>query len=218
MTSTTEPKTVRDVWYMLETSSRCVLDREQITEPEDYIAGCVMEKEIRVYVPSKSSKAIYVQTYENICHSHDAITHATSYSSQEVDRITYNSIEEFKASEYYEDFLRKYADGKTDSSWIDDMEINYEDGLISVTGQLGVTREDWLNKGWFKTSKQHEEVYITVNQVNGVITIDTYLGDFDFVIEDLYEMMQMKQFMKDNHIVIDNNKLSISFDNEGKNV
>ena len=115
-------------------------------------------------------------------------------------------------------FLRKYADGKTDSSWIDDMEISYEDGLISVTGQLGVTREDWLNKGWFKTSKQHEEVYITINQVNGVITIDTYLGDFDFVVEDLYEMMQMKQFMKDNHIVIDNNKLSISFDNEGKNV
>ena len=218
MTSMTEPQTVRDVWYMLETSSRCVLDREQITKPEDYAAGCVMERETRVYVPSRRSKVIYVQTYENICRSHDAVTRATSYSPQEVDKITYNSIEEFKASEYYEDFLRKYADGKVDSSWIDDAEISNEDGYISVTCELGVTREDWLNKGRFKTSKRHEEASITINQINGVITINTYLGNFDFVIEDLYDMTQMKLFMKDNHIVIDNNKLSISFDNEGKNV
>lgn len=213
----TEPQTIRDVWYMLKTSNHTWLNRTRVTEQENYSVGCVIDEEVYVEVPAKDSEVIYVRRYQNICMSYDPLAHVTGSRPEKVDERVFASIEDFKNSEYYKDFLGRYSDGMVDSSWFDDMSFEHKDGIAYIECELGLERESWLNKGWFKTSRRHSKMCMTIDQTNGIIEVNSYLGEMVFSLEELYDMILLKSQMEENNISFDGDKLVVRFEDEGKN-
>lgn len=199
----TEPQTIRDVWYMETTSSRNHLYFESLSSFDEMEVGDAVEKYTDISV-NFSYTVISVVEYESQCVKIDRDKRSYSTVSKELSRDEYDSIDSFKESPYYADFISRYADGSSDSSWFDDVSIrhNEHDGDIQIDCELGEPQWDWLNRR-YRTAKYHRPLSLMIDTHYGTIDIESGDKYFNFTLKELADMVDTIQLLKDNGIDID---------------
>lgn len=205
----TEPQTVRDVWYMVETSSCCHLYYQSLCSFDEMKVGCRTERYTDVetfymYPLDYSHGNIRVVTYESECRSINKEKRSYSTQAVVVDTQIYDNIEEFKNSVFWDDFLIKFKDGKPDSSWMDDTQITQDarDGVIQIDCELGWPRFDSLNR-CYRLAKDHKPFSLSVDVLHGTITIEADGHVYDFTLQEIEEMVDTMNLLENNNITID---------------
>ena len=199
----TEPQTIRDVWYMEKTSSRCYLYYESLCKFDKMEVGTPVEQYTSVEVDFSYS-IIYVVQYESQCVKIDREHRSYSTVSKEMCRQGYHSIDDFKKSPYYADFISRYADGSSDSSWFDDVIIrhNEHDGDIQIDCEFGEPQWDWLNRT-YRIAKHHRPLSLMIDTHYGTIDIESKDKHFTFTLKELTDIMDTLKFLEDHNIKID---------------
>lgn len=198
-----EPKTIRDVWYMMKTSHCVHLYYKNIVPFDKLEVGSRTENFTNVEV-DWSLTTVYVVEYESKCLSIDRDRRSYSTSSVEISRVAYHDIADFKASPYYNDFLMSFGDGNPDSSWFDDVHVsrNEENGEIQIKCEMGYPRRDFLNDR-YRISSRHFPFSLTVDQRYGTIEIETKDNCYEFTVEKIEEMLNTFDMLEKNGISID---------------
>lgn len=199
----TEPQTIRDVWYMEKTSSRCHLYYKSLCNFDNMEVGIPVEQYTDVEVDFSYS-TIYVVQYESQCVKIDRDHRSYSTVSKEMCRQGYHNIDDFKHSPYYEDFISVYKDGNADSSWFDDVEIahNEKDGFIQIDCELGEPGWDWLNRR-HTIATRHRPFSLSIDTRYGTIDIDSNDKVFTFTLKELMNMIETFKLLENNNIKID---------------
>ena len=199
----TEPQSIRDVWYMVETSSCCHLYYQSLCSFDEMKVGCRTERYTDVEVDYQYH-TIRVVTYESECKSINRDKRSYSTQGIIVDTQTYSNIVEFRDSVFWEDFLTKFKDGNPDSSWLDSVQTTQDniDGTIQIDCEFGEPRWDSLNRR-YRLAKDHTPFGLTVDILHGVISIEFYGHAYDFTLREIEEMVDMMNLLENNNIVID---------------
>lgn len=198
----TEPQTIRDVWYMIETSSCNCLYYKNLCPFEDIEVGCHTDRCTNVEI-GYNFEVIRVATYESQCVSLNRDKRSYSTQSLLIESEAFHSIEEFKNSAYWEDFLKRFKSGEPDSSWFDDVEIDHdEDGVIAIQCEVGVPRYDGLNSR-YRIADRHKSMYLTLDNRYGTISIEVDGKEYYFTVRELTDMVDTFRLLEDNHITVD---------------
>ena len=199
----TEPQSIRDVWYMVETSSCCHLYYQSLCYFDEMKVGCRTERYTDVEV-DYHYHTIRVVTYESECKSINRDKRSYSTQGIIVDTQTYYNIVEFRDSVFWEDFLTKFKDGNPDSSWLDSAQTTQDniDGTIQIDCELGEPRWDSLNSRYC-FAKDHTPFGLTVDILHGVISIEFNGHAYDFTLREIEEMVDMMNLLENNNITID---------------
>lgn len=199
----TEPQTIRDVWYMVETSPCCHLYYTSLCSFDEMEIGCRTERYTDVEV-DYNYNAIYVVTYESECMRINREKRGYSTQSVIVDTQTYHSISEFKDSVFWEDFLTRFKGGNSDSSWLDDMHITQDcrDGVVQIDCEFGKPSWDGLNRR-YRTAKSHTSLSLAIDALCGTISIEADGHAYDFTLKDIEEMVDTMNLLESHNITID---------------
>lgn len=202
----TEPQTIRDVWYMVETSSCCHLYYQSLCSFDEMEVGCRTERYTDVETDYYCN-TIRIVTYESECKNINRDKRSYSTQGIIVDTQTYHNMVEFRDSVFWGDFLKKFKDGNPDSSWLDSAQITQDsiDGTIQIDGELGRPRWDSLNHR-YRLAKDHRPFGLMVDIQHGIITIEFDGHVYDFTLQDIEEMVDTMNLLEVNNITIDKYK------------
>lgn len=198
----TEPQTIRDVWYMIETSSCYHLYYKNLCSFKDMEVGCHTDRYTNVEI-GYNFEEIRVVTYESQCVSLDRDRRSYSTQSLLIESETFHTIEEFKNSAYWEDFLKRFKSGEPDSSWFDDVEIDHDkDGVIAIRCEVGLPRYDGLNSHPI-IANRHKPMFLSLDNRYGTISIEVDGKEYYFTVKELTDMVDTFRLLEDNHITVD---------------
>lgn len=199
----TEPQTVRDVWYMVETSGRYHLYWTSLCSFDEMEVGCRTERYTDIEI-NYDYTLIHIVTYESECVNINKEQRSYSTHSVRIDTQTYHSIVEFKNSVFWKDFLEKFKDGNPDSSWLDDIQVTQyaKEGTVQIDCELGKPRWDGLNTR-YRIAKSHIPLGLCVDALHGTITIEADGHVYDFTLQEIEEMVDTMNLLENNNITID---------------
>lgn len=207
-----EPRTIADLQFMIETSSAwfdgCVkyestnnpVEKGQISD----VRYCISTYTDRIEVEKKTGVIAEVRS-------------TSSYSSSiETETIeTYNSIEEFKVSEWYELAMDKFSNGDADVSWADAAYVDEEKvstcdpyKTTDVVMDVGKQYKDWL--GNVRQSKGYSTLGIKVDRMSGALCL--YCEDYaveGLTVKDLQEAVDLVQLLKKADVKVDHDAISV---------
>lgn len=198
----TEPQTIRDVWYMIETSSCYSLYYKNLCPFKDIEVGCHTDRYTNVEI-GYNFEVIRVVTYESQCVSLDRDRRSCSTQSLLIESEAFHTIEEFKNSAYWQDFLERFKSGEPDSSWFDDVEIDHDkDGVIAIRCEVGLPRYDGLNSR-YRIANRHKPMFLSLDNRYGTISIEVDGKEYYFTVRELTDMVDTFRLLEDNHITVD---------------
>lgn len=198
----TEPQTIRDVWYMIETSSCYHLYYKNLCPFKDIEVGCHTDRYTNVEI-GYNFEVIRVVTYESQCVSLDKDRRSYSTQSLLIESEAFHTIEEFKNSAYWEDFLKRFKSGEPDSSWFDDVEIDHdEEGVITIRCEIGLPLYDGLNSR-YRIANRHKPMFLSLDNKYGTISIEVDGKEYYFTVRELTDMVDTFRLLEDNHITVD---------------
>lgn len=174
-----EPKTLVDLWFMRETSSGWFDGRikSDISMREEVVGGIhSIGWFVRVH-PGGVEVVKRVDRYKEINGSNASIT------GSEEGYTSYGSLEEFKASEWWEPTMKAWEGGCTDISWLQSFEVDgekieddvwpgYSDTCIEFN--VGRKYKDWL--GNTRQEEKHDRLIISVDRLSG--HLELRCGDY----------------------------------------
>lgn len=199
----TEPQSIRDVWYMVETSSCCHLYYKSLCSFDEMEVGCRIERFTDVET-DYDYNTIRVVTYESECVNIYKEKRGYSTKGIVVDTQTYHNIDEFKNSVFWNDFLTKFKDGNPDSSWLDDIQITQynRECTVQIDCEIGKSRWDSLNRR-YRLAKDHEPLSFSVDTQYGTISVEFNGHAYDFTLREIEEMVDLMNLLENNNITID---------------
>lgn len=172
-----EPKTLVDLWFMRKTSfgwfdGQIKCDTSMREEVVGGIYSIVWL--VRVF-PWGVEVVKRVDRYETIDGNKASIT------GSEEGRISYKSLEEFKASEWWEPTMEAWGAGCTDASWLQSFELDGEiikddvwpehsDGCIELGVSVGEQYKDWLGNA--RQGREHYPLIISVDRLSGCLELN----------------------------------------------
>lgn len=192
---TMEPRTFEDLWLMRETSKewfdgqlRCENVRKG-SDPEIGAVDCVCWR----VVPASDRVLVYRDTHV-IC---DVRPGGKSFSCKvEGETVAeYRSMEAFRASEWWDLTMEKFAGGDADASWLRSVELDGEEvGVepmwvgygpdVTLSVEVGRQYRDWL--GNTRQDKGHGTLDVRVERMSG----DLYLCHDGHVVEGTVEEIE----------------------------
>lgn len=198
----TEPRTIRDIWYMVETSCRYHLYYESLCPFNEMEVGCRTDRYTNVETDWNYT-SIRVVTYESECVRIDKDKRSYSTQSVLIESRTFHSVDEFKGSPYWDDFLRSFKSGNPDSSWFDDVEIDHDkDGVFAIRCEVGLPCYDGLNSR-YRIANRHKPMFLSLDNKYGTISIEVDGKEYYFTVRELTDMVDTFRLLEDNHITVD---------------
>ena len=131
----------------------------------------------------------------------------------------YNTIEEFRDSEWWDLAMKKFANGDADASWLNFVEINekkiFDDecGWIAYSPRTFISMEiarsyrDWLNNHRYK--KGHDTLGINVDRMSGEINLLYKEYNVVGTIEEIAQALELANRLKELKISLDDDYISI---------
>ena len=208
-----EPRTLAELWFMRETSSgwfdgQIKYDnsmREEVVGGIYGITWCA-----RVH-PGGVEVVKRVDRYEEINGSNASIT------GSEDGYISYGSLEEFKASEWWEPTMKAWEGGCTDASWLQSFEVDGEKIEDDVWPEylnhfieldVGDQSKDWL--GNTKQGREHYPLSISVDRLSGRLELNWNNKEIVYgTVPEIAHAMKVLDFMKRNGIEITPKELTV---------
>ena len=201
-----EPNTFKDLNFMIDTSSKGWFNggfkRESVNTSCERQVGDVVDVEYCVRVNRNSVKIV------KCTHSVSEKTGKFSYSCNVKDETldVYNSMDEFKNSKWYDQVVTAFADGDSDASWLDSVEVDEKlidctdtwtgyDEYTYVSMGIANTYKDFFNNN--RIAKGSKQLSLNVSRMSGSFTIsDGCQTLYDVTVDDLKKAMDLYEKLK----------------------
>ena len=213
------PKTFQDLWFMRETSDAWFngeIKCENVRGDNPPKVGMIDSKTWHV-VPATDSVEIELRTHIISDVSSDGNSMSLKVKSETIAK--YDTIEEFRNSEWWNLAMKKFANGDVDASWLNFVEINekkiFDDncGWIAyspstfISMEIGRTCRDWLNNHRYK--KGHDTLEINVDRISGEINLLYKEYNVAGTVEEIAQALELVNKLKELKISLDDDHISI---------
>ena len=213
------PKTFQDLWFMRETSDAWFngeIKREDVRGNNPPKVGMIDSKTWHV-VPTTDS--VEISLFTHIISDVSSDEQSMSFKVELKTIAEYNTIEEFRDSEWWDLAMKKFANGDADASWLNFVEINekkiFDDecGWIAYSPRTFISMEiarsyrDWLNNHRYK--KGHDTLGINVDRMSGEINLLYKEYNVVGTIEEIAQALELANRLKELKISLDDDYISI---------
>lgn len=220
------PKTFQDLWFMRETSDGWFngeIKREDVRGNNPPKVGIIDSKTWHV-VPTADS--VDIRLFTHIISDVSSDERSMSFKVKSETIVEYNTIEEFRNSEWWDLAMKKFANGDADASWLNFVEINekkiFDDecGWIAyspstfVSMEIGRTYRDWLNNHRYE--KGHDTLGISVDRMSGEINLLYKEYNVAGTVEEIAQALELANRLKELKISLDDDHISIPINKSGK--
>ena len=197
-----EPRTFEDLWLMRETSKEWFdgqLRYENVRKGADPEVGMVDSVSWHV-APSSDRVRVYRNTH--IIEEVRQNGHSLSLRTKSETLASYDTMEAFRASEWWDLTMERFAGGDADASWLSSFELDGEDvraeptwigygPSITLSVEVGRQYRDWL--GNTRQDKGHGTLDVRVERMSG----DLYLCHDGHVVEGTVEEIEAAMMIAD---------------------
>lgn len=191
---TKEPKTFEDLWLMRKTSNAWFdgqLRYEDVRKGVEPEVGAVDSVSWHV-APSSDRVRVYRNTHV-ICEVRGSRSFSCRAERETV--AEYRSVEEFRASEWWDLTMEKLAGGDVDASWLRTVDLGGEEVAdreprwigygpsTSVEMEVGSQYRDWL--GNTRQNKGHDTLSIRVERMSGELCLRCGEHEVEGTVEEI---------------------------------
>lgn len=222
---TTEPKTFEDLWLMRETSNAWFdgqLRYEDVRKGADPDVGMVDSVSWHV-VPSSDRVRVIMRT-----HVISEVRSGGRSLSLRIESETvaeYRSMAEFRASEWWDLTMEKFAGGDADASWLRTVDLDGDEAgvdpvwigygpSVTVSIEVGNQYRDWL--GNHRQSKGHSTLDIRVDSLSGTLSLYLDGHEVEGTVEEIAEAVALMKRLKRLGIEVGRTEIRVPVHEEGE--
>ena len=203
---TREPRTFEDLWLMRKTSKEWFdgqLRYENVRKGADPEVGMVDSVSWHV-VPSSNRVRVIMNTH--VISEVRSGGRSLSLRIESEDVAEYRSMAEFRASEWWDLTMEKFAGGDADASWLRSIEIDGEDvraeptwigygPSITVSMEVGKQYRDWLGNN--RQDKGHGTLDVRVERMSGELCLCHDGHVVEGTVEEIEAAMALVERLRD---------------------
>lgn len=222
-----EPVTFEDLWLMRETSSGWFdgeIKCENVLGDDTPEVGAT---ESITWHVQPSFDHVDIAMCTHIIDEVGIIRGCMSlYNKREI-IARYDTMEDFRASEWWEPTINKFAGGDTDATWIDSVIVNGEEFIddnrnfigfyptSSIEMKIGRSYTDSFNNR--RLHNGHDTLYIEVGRLTGNVYLDHNGCVAEGTVEEIEQALMMANKLKELGITLENDSIKIPFNTEVRN-
>lgn len=218
------PRTFEDLWLMRETSNAWFdgqLRYEDMRKGADPEVGMVDSVSWHV-APSSDRVRVYKSTHV-ICEVRGSRSFSCRADGETV--AEYRSMAEFRASEWWDLTMEKFAGGDADASWLRTVELDGEeiaDGEPQWIGygpstcvEMGVGSQyrDWL--GNTRQDKGHDTLSIRVERMSGELWLRCGEHEVEGTVEEIAGAVALMERLRRLGIEVGHTEIRVPIAEEG---
>lgn len=213
-----EPKTFEDLWLMRETSNAWFdgqLRYEDVHKGVEPEVGAVDSVSWHV-APSSDRVRVYKDTHV-ICEVRGSRSFSCRAERETV--AEYRSMEEFRASEWWELTMEKFAGGDADASWLRTVDLDGEEVAdreprwigygpsASVEMEVGSQYRDWL--GNTRQNAGHDTLSIRVERMSGELWLRCGEHEVEGTVEEIAEAMMFADRLRRIGVEVEEESITV---------
>ena len=202
---TMEPRTFEDLWLMRETSKEWFdgqLRYENVRNGADPEVGMVDSMSWHV-VPSSDRVRVYRNTH--VIEEVRQNGHSLSLRTKSETLASYDTMEAFRASEWWDLTMEKFAGGDADASWLRTVDLEGEEvdadpiwigygPSTCLDMKVGRQYRDWL--GNTRQDKGHDTLSIRVERMSGELWLRCGGHEVEGTVEEIEAAMTLMNSLK----------------------
>ena len=223
---TTEPKTFEDLWLMRETSNEWFdgqLKYVNVRKGADPDVGMVDSVSWHV-VPTSNRVRVVMKTH--VISEVRSGGRSLSLRIESEDVAEYRSMEAFRASEWWELTMEKFAGGDADASWLRTVELDGEEVVdrepwwigygpsTSVEMEVGSQYRDCL--GNTRQNAGHDTLSIRVERMSGELWMRCGDHEVEGTVEEIAESVALVKRLKRLGIEVGRTEIRVPVHEEGE--
>ena len=214
---TMEPRTFEDLWLMRETSKEWFdgqLRYENVRNGADPEVGAVDSVSWHV-APSSNRVRVYRNTHV-ICEVRGSRSFSCRVENETV--AEYRSMAAFRASEWWDLTMEKFAGGDADASWLRSVELDGEEvGVeptwvgygpdVTLSVEVGNRYRDWL--GNVRQDKGHDTLSIRVERMSGELWLRCGENEVEGTVEEIEKAMTLIERLVDLGVEVGDGAITV---------
>lgn len=215
---TMEPRTFEDLWLMRETSKEWFdgqLRYENVRNGADPEVGMVDSMSWHV-VPFSDRVNVELQTY--VIEEVRQNGHSMSLRTKSETLASYDTMAEFRASEWWELTMERFSGGDADSSWLRTVELEGEEvdadpiwigygPSTCLDMKVGRQYRDWL--GNTRQDKGHDTLSIRVERMSGELLLQCDGHAVEGTVEDIETAMMLMDRLKSMGVEVGDDSITV---------
>ena len=215
---TMEPRTFEDLWLMRETSKEWFngqLRYENVRNGADPKVGMVdsMSWHVRPF-QNRVSVELNTHVIEEVRQNGRSLSLRTKSETL----ASYDTMEAFRASEWWDLTMEKFAGGDADASWLRSVELDGEDVDADLVWigygpstcldmKVGRQYKDWL--GNTRQGKGHDTLSIRVERMSGELWLCHDGHEVEGTVEEIEEAMTLIERLADLGVEVGDGKITV---------
>ena len=222
---TMEPRTFEDLWLMRETSNGWFdgqLRYENVRNGADPEVGMVDSMSWHV-LPFQNR--VNVELHTHVIKEVSQNGHSMSLRIKSETLASYDTMEAFRDSEWWDPTMEKFAGGDADASWLRSVELDGEeiaDGEPQWIGyghstcldvKVGRQYRDWL--GNTRQDKGHDTLSIRVERMSGELWMRCGEHEVEGTVEEIEEAMTIVERLRRLGIEVGHAEIRVPIAEEG---
>lgn len=203
---TMEPRTFEDLWLMRETSKEWFdgqLRYENVRNGADPEVGMVDSMSWHV-LPFQDK--VNVELHTHVIEEVRQNGYSMSLRTKSETLASYDTMEAFRDSEWWDLTMEKFAGGDADASWLRSVELDGEDveadptwigygPSVTVSMEVGMQYRDWL--GNTRQGKGHETLDVRVERMSGELWLCHDGHEVEGTVEEIEAAMSLVERLRD---------------------
>ena len=220
---TKEPKTFEDLWLMRETSNAWFdgqLSYEDVRKRADPEVGMVDSVSLHV-VPRSDLVRVYRNTHV-ICEVRGSRSFSCRVEGETV--AEYRSMAEFRASEWWDLTMERFAGGDADASWLSTVELEGEEvdadpiwigygPSTCMDMKVGRQYRDWL--GNVRQDRGHDTLSIRVERMSGELRLRCGEHEVEGTVEEIEAAMTLAERLRRLGVEVGHAEIRVPIAEEG---
>lgn len=213
-----EPRTLEDLWLMCKTSNAWFdgqLRYEDVRKGADPEVGMVDSVSWNIIQFSDCLK-VRKHTYV-ICEVRPG-KYSFSCRVESETVAEYQSMEEFRASEWWYLAMEKFAGGDTDASWLRTVELNGDQVRVqhawighgpdvTLSVEVGNKYCDWL--GSIRQGKGHSTLDVMVDRMSGTLSLQLDGHEVEGTVEEIESAMTLVERMSELGVKVGDDTITV---------
>ena len=216
---TMEPRTFEDLWLMRKTSKKWFdgqLRYENVRNGADPKVGMVdsMSWHVRPF-QNRVSVELHTHVIGEVCQNGRSLSLRTKSETL----ASYDTMEAFRASEWWDLTMEKFAGGDADASWLRSVELDGEeiaDGEPQWIGygpstcldvKVGRQYRDWL--GNTRQDKGHDTLSIRVERMSGELWMRCGEHEVEGTVEEIETAMILMDRLKSMGVEVGDDSITV---------
>ena len=219
---TREPQTFEDLWLMRETSKGWFdgqLRYENVRNGADPKVGMVdsMSWHVRPF-QNRVSVELNTHVIEEVRQNGRSLSLRTKSETL----ASYDTMEAFRASEWWDLTMEKFAGGDADASWLRSVELDGEDvdadptwigygPSITLSMEVGRKYRDWL--GNTRQDKGHGTLDVRVERMSGELWLCHDGHEVEGTVEEIEAAMTLVERLRDLGVEVGDESIKVPLPN-----